>query len=258
MKPGASSRSRFDAIFAQVARSRTLSNIWREVYGRDYPEGASPFSFVTVPELRWLATVLNVTEGQRFVDLACGCGGPGLWVARETGAAVIGIDSSRVAIEAATATADARGVSPSAAFFIADAAATGLRAESVDALMSVDALQLMRDRDLVILEVARILKPHGRFAFTTWLSRRESAGPPFPVDYRPLLEAAGLVLDTCREPLDWEPREVAVFARIRESGVALRAELGASVATMLTTEAMKMPDTYPVIRRVNVAARKAD
>jgi SAM-dependent methyltransferase len=251
------SRARFDAIFAQVARSRTLSDIWREVYGQEYPQDASPFSFVTVEELRWLAVALHVSGGQRFVDLACGRGGPSLWVARETGATVIGIDSSFVAIEGATITARARGVSPTAAFVAADARATGLRSESVDAVMSIDALQLMNDRPLVMVEVARVLKPGGRFAFTTWLARREGAGPPFPVDYRPLLEAAGMVLDACREPPNWEPRESAVFARIRERAEALRAELGDTVATMLASEAAKMPDAYPLIRRVNVVARKA-
>lgn len=93
-------------------------------------------------------------------------------------------------------------------------------------------------------------------AFTTWISRQVDAGPPFPVDYRPLLETAGLVLEGCHEPADWERRESAVFARIRERAAALRAELGESVAAMLATEAAKMPEAYPLIRRVNVAARK--
>jgi SAM-dependent methyltransferase len=251
------SRGRFDAIFSRIALSPTLSDIWRQVYGQDYPQDASPFSFVTVEELRWLAVKLRVSGGRRFVDLACGRGGPSLWVARETGATVIGIDSSFVAIQAATITATTRGVSPTAAFVAADAEATGLRSESVDAVMSVDALQLMNDRPRVMAEVARVLTPGGRFAFTTWVARREGAGPAFPVDYGPLLEAAGMVLDACREPPNWEPRESAVFARIRDSAEALQAELGDTVATMLAREAAKMPEAHPLIRRVNVAARKA-
>jgi SAM-dependent methyltransferase len=122
--------------------------------------------------------------------------------------------------------------------------------------MSVDALQLMPHRSAVIAEVARILKPDGRFAFTTWVSRQVDAGPPFPVDYRPLLETVGLVLDSCHEPSNWQQRELAVFARIRDSAEALRAELGESVASLLTSEAEELPEAYPLIRRVNVAARK--
>ena len=250
-------RNRFDEIFAQVARSDTLAAIWREVYEEDYPRDARPFSFVTVPELQWLASTISVTGGRRFADLACGQGGPSLFVARQTGASVIGIDSSVVAVQAATVAAQRSGISGRATFIAADAAATGLRADSVDAAMSVDALQLMPHRSAVIAEVARILKPGGRFAFTTWVSRQVDAGLPFPVDYQPLLDTVDLSLEWCHEPANWEGRESAVFARIRESAGILRAELGESVAAMLATEAAKMPDALPLIRRVNIAARKA-
>lgn len=250
-------RNRFDEIFAKVARSETLAAIFLEVYESDYPQDASPFSFVTVPELQWLASMMNVTDGGRFADVACGRGGPSLFVAREMGAAVIGIDSSRVAVQAATVAAKMSGFSKRATFIVADAAATGLRAESVDAAMCVDALQLMPHRNLVIAEIARILKAGGRFAFTTWLSREADSGLPFPTDCRPLLESAGLGMDQCHEPPDWERRESTVFARIRQSAEALRAEIGDSVAAMLTAEAAKMSEAYPFIRRVNIAARKA-
>jgi SAM-dependent methyltransferase len=250
-------RNQFDEIFAKVARSETLAAIFVEVYESDYPQDASPFSFVTVPELHWLASMMNVPDGGRFADLACGRGGPSLFVAREIGAAVIGVDSSRVAVQAATVAAKMRGVSKRATFIAADAAATGLRAESVHAAMCVDALQLMPHRSLVMAEVARILKPGGRFTFTTWLSREADSGLPFPTDYRPLLESVGLGMDQFHEPPDWERRESAVFARIRQSADALRAEIGDSVAAMLTAEAAKMSEAYPFIRRVNIAARKA-
>ena len=167
------------------------------MYGEDYPRDAAPFSFVTILELRWLAAALNVGKGHWFVDLACGRGGPGLWVANETEAALIGIDSSVVAIEAASARAGTRGASRVAVFVVADAAATALRTASVDAVMSVDALQLMPHRAAVLKEVARVLKPDGRFAFTTWLSRGGGTMPPFPTNYQPLLTTAGLILEAC-------------------------------------------------------------
>ena len=139
---------------------------------------------------------------------------------------------------------------------VADAAAIGLREGSVDGAISIDALQLMSDRSAVLAEVGRIVKRGGRFAFTTWLSRQPDTGPPFPVDYEPLLGAAGFSLEWCHEPPDWERRESAVFARIRENPERLNVELGATVATMLATEAAKMPHTYPLIRRVNIVARR--
>jgi SAM-dependent methyltransferase len=250
------SRRRFDTIFAGLSSSETLARIWGDVYGDDHPRNATPFSFVTIPELRWLATALNVGRGHAFVDLACGCGGPGLWVAQQTGAALIGIDSSVVAIGAASTTARTRGASADALFVVADAGATGLCDESVDAAMSVDALQLLPHRAAVLGEVARLLKPGGRFAFTTWLSLGGPAAPPFPMDYELLLRGAGLDLEVSAEPPDWQGRELAVFAGIRENAALLGAELGEEVAAMLVKEAQAVPNAYALMRRVNIMATK--
>jgi len=135
-------------------------------------------------------------------------------------------------------------------------AATGLRAESVDAAMCVDALQLMPHRNLVIAEIARILKAGGRFAFTTWLSREADSGLPFPTDYRPLLESAGLGMDQCHEPptgSGGNQRCLRAFGRVPKRFVQ---KFGDSVAAMLTAEAVKMSEAYPLIRRVDIAAKE--
>lgn len=192
------------------------------------------------------------------MDLACGQGGPGFFVARQTGASMIGLDSSGAAITGATEEARRRGMGRRTRFLVSDAAAAALGASCVDAVISIDALQLIPGRAAVLANVERMLKPGGRFAFTTWVARRHGEGPPFPVDYSPLLTAAGLVPEASREPARWEERESAVFACIRQNGPRLREEVGDPVATMLLSEAEKMPGAYPYIRRVNVVARKPD
>ncbi|WP_354531947.1 class I SAM-dependent methyltransferase [Nakamurella sp. UYEF19] len=40
-----------------------------------------------------------------LIDLGCGMGGPGQWIARESGAHLVGIDLSQAAVEAATTAA---------------------------------------------------------------------------------------------------------------------------------------------------------
>jgi hypothetical protein len=115
---------------------------------------------------------------------------------------------------------------------------------------------MMPHREAVLAEACRLLKPAGRFAFTTWVSRQADTGPPFPADYQPPLQTVGLTLESCDEPSNWEQRESAVFARIREGAARLRTELGEAVTTMLMTEATNMAEAYPLIRRVNIVARK--
>ena len=80
-------------------KSESLRDILREVYGSDYPEEANPDSFVTLTDLRTVVRNLNVGPGKTFIDLGCGKGGPGLWIARETGANYVGIDFSENAIK---------------------------------------------------------------------------------------------------------------------------------------------------------------
>ena len=181
-----------------------MTRHWRQVYGADVPGAAIPFSFVTASELTFIANQLNIGPAHRFLDLACGQGGPGSFVARETGASMIGLDSSGAAIAGAIAEVARGGTGRHTRFLVADAAAAALAASSVDAVMSIDALQLIPDRAAVLANVERMLKPGGRFAFTTWVARRHGEGPPFPVDYSPLLTAAGLVSEASREPPQWE------------------------------------------------------
>lgn len=71
----------FNVLFAAVPRSPTLRHIWHVGYGPDYSEEADPFSFVTLTDLRRIAREVGVGPGQILVDLACGRGGPGLWIA---------------------------------------------------------------------------------------------------------------------------------------------------------------------------------
>ena len=91
----------YSARWSSHDESPTRQRIRREVYGDDYPVEADPRSYVTLSELRAIARDLGVGPGQAIVDLGCGQGGPSLWVARETGAALVGLDLSSVGIKRA-------------------------------------------------------------------------------------------------------------------------------------------------------------
>ena len=129
-----------------------------------------------------------------LVDLACGAGGPGLWVAKESGARLIGRDLSPVAAERATERAAALGMQGRAEFGQGSFEHTGIADQSADAAMTVDALQYAPDKTKALVEVARFLRRGGRFALAAFeLHADRVAGLPVwndPVgDYRPLLGA---------------------------------------------------------------------
>jgi SAM-dependent methyltransferase len=247
----------FNVLFAAVSHSPTLRQIWRAVYGLDYPEEADPFSFVTLTDLRRIAGELRVGRGQTVVDLACGRGGPGLWVARETGASLIGVDFSEVAIEQAQQRAGQLGLSERARFHVADAAATGLPGATADGVISVDSFWLFPDKVGAAAEVARILHPGGRFVFTTWDFDLTPMGwPPQVPHHRDLLRQAGLLLETYEETPDWRRRQVAVYEGILTAEAELVAELGESAAADMTAEARQMPAVLGQSRRILVVARR--
>jgi ubiquinone/menaquinone biosynthesis C-methylase UbiE len=112
------------------------------------------------------------------VDAACGLGGPGLWVAAQTGARPVGIDFAPSAIEYARDRAEAAGMSDRAEFLVARFEETGLADAAADAIMSVDALIFSEDKPAAFRELHRILRPGGRFVFSSWDYSGQGRGVP--------------------------------------------------------------------------------
>ena len=101
----------------------------------------TPHRLPDLQDLRDLAAELELSPGASFADVACGMGGPALWIAQETGANVRGIDLSAVAVSQAQRRASALGLGSVATFSVGTFDDTGLDTGSMDAAMTVDALQ---------------------------------------------------------------------------------------------------------------------
>ena len=137
----------YDAVYEATPRSPTLHRIWRELAaGADFPEEFLHISFVTLAQLRRMASELRLGPGDALVDLACGMAGPALWVARETASKLIGVDLSPVAVRLASERAAGLGLADAASFKIGSFEQTGLQAGSADAVMSEDAFQYAPDK----------------------------------------------------------------------------------------------------------------
>ena len=253
----------YDAVYAALPRAPTFQRLWREhSLGTEYPEGFEHISFLTLPEMRGVAEALRLSPGSVLVDLACGMGGPGLWVASATGAGLIGIDPSTMALAGARDRASALAMADAAEFRHGTFAATGLDGESVDGVMSVDALQYAPSKKAAVEEVARVLRRGGRFVFACFeLAPERVAGLPIlgtdPVDdYRPLLEGAGFDVISYDESAGWEARVTATYAAIVDARVALVAEMGDAAFAALYAEMALTLARRPYRRRVLVCAEK--
>jgi hypothetical protein len=100
-QPPSATAAGFDQEFATVAGSSGLRRVWQAA-SPDLPQEIEPYSFVSVGLLGHVADALGLSPGTTLVDLGCGRGGPGLWLAQARGARLIGVDFSAVAVQQAT------------------------------------------------------------------------------------------------------------------------------------------------------------
>jgi len=206
----------FDEVFTQVAAAPRANELFDQVLG-PFPAGVEPFSLVPRQGLDRVLAELRLNPGDQLLDLCCGRGGIGLWFAGVSGARLTGIDFSPAAITQAARRAEAFVPRSSASFMVADATATSLPTAAMDAVMCIDALQLVPDRSGLLDEIARVLRPGGRLVVTTWERRAGTPGnvpPPYAItDARALAEAAGLRVLVREEHDDWQEQERMLYRR---------------------------------------------
>jgi SAM-dependent methyltransferase len=249
------SAEEFNGVLRAVATSAAYREAMVRGAGDDaLPEWATPYSLIGVRDLSRIAEFLAIGPGDTFVDLACGLGGPGLWLAERTGATLAGIDHASEAVAAARRLAEERGFGERAQHIVADMTATGQPAARFDAVVSIDAIQFV-DAAAATAEIARILKPGGRAAVTTW-EMATFERPTWVSDYRPVFEASGLGIDAYEEPLGWRERHIAQFASLLERRDQIAAEIG-PLSEGLFREAEGAPRRVEHMRRVIILARRA-
>jgi ubiquinone/menaquinone biosynthesis C-methylase UbiE len=198
---------------------KTYHRIFSDAYGDDYPVEAEPHSFVTKTDLARIVQWLAIRPGSVLVDLGCGRGGPGLWLARATGADLIGVDYSANAIELANQRITEFGLMGRASFLRRDLRATGLPDQSCDGAVSLDVVMFVPDKSAVIREVARILRPGARFIFTAFEGKDLE-------HYRLPLQENGFEIEVYEEKPDWQRRQLIFYQRAVDEQAALFEEMG--------------------------------
>ncbi len=253
----------YDAVYDSLPHGETFNRLWRtHAYGGDFPEEFAHIGFLTLPEARRMLELLQIPAEGVLVDLACGAGGPGLWMARESGASLIGIDPSAAGLARASERAENVGLSDRSRFGQGTFEQTGLPDDVADAVMSVEALQYTPDKRASFAEVKRILRPGRRVAFICFeVDPDKINGAPVlgvdPIgDYRPLLEATGLTVEAYEETPGWEQRVYDTFSTLVEHSDQLNAEMGERAAGGTLAEAMLTVSMKPYPRRVLCVASR--
>jgi SAM-dependent methyltransferase len=180
-------------------------------------------SFVRASEILALARRAGIGRGVSALDLCCGVAGPGRFLTRELGCEYVGVDAS----ESAVAVARERAGDLPCRFVVAEI--PPLPPGTFEVVLLLETVLAFRDKPALLQDVARVLPPGGRFAFTleegdplTESERLEMPGADTvwltPLDeLHELLARAGLAV---RWEEDWSESHRAVAESLADAYVA--------------------------------------
>jgi SAM-dependent methyltransferase len=117
-------------------------------------------SFMRAAEIRALAARAGIASGVSLLDLCCGIAGPGRLITRELGCTYLGVDSSRSAVDIAREKA---GDLP-CRFEVARI--PPVPPGPFDVVLLFETMLAFPDKEMLLDDISRALRPGGRFAFT--------------------------------------------------------------------------------------------
>jgi SAM-dependent methyltransferase len=246
----------FTSVF-DAPPSAVQARIWTEVYGSEYPAELEPYSYITRTELEVFVDHLALAGGETLVDVGCGRGGPGLWVAATSGASLLGVDISPTAVDDAARRASALGLGDRARFMVGTFDAIPAVSETAAGLMSIDALLFAPDKAAAVEEFSRVLRPGARLVVTTWDYKTQPTGrPPQLADHRPLLAEHGFSVLAYEETTEWEANHRRLDALMLASVEELAAESGDDPDEVRQGILEMAATVETMLRRVLIVAQK--
>jgi SAM-dependent methyltransferase len=152
----------YDSAYGNFATS-ILEQVRRDAFGQDIGQN----SWITADEYLRFVEWLELSPASHVLEVACGSGGPALFLARTSGCQVVGIDNNENGIAAGSRAAEEQGLDSQVRFQHADASRPlPFEDESFDSIVCIDAINHLPDRARVLAEWHRVLKPDGRVLFT--------------------------------------------------------------------------------------------
>jgi tocopherol O-methyltransferase len=149
----------------------SLAFLYRAFWGEHihhglWLEGDAPPAVAQERLVAHLAERAAVRRGERVLDVGCGYGAAGRWLARRLGCRVTGVTISRK--QARRARRRTSGDAGAVQIVRADAAALPFAAGAFDVVWVIECIEHLVDKRRFVLDAARLLRPGGRLAICTW------------------------------------------------------------------------------------------
>ncbi len=177
---------------ADVARHYDhLDRFYRDIWGEHVHHGYWRTGSESLDEaVRALADVVleraEIRPGSRVLDVGCGYGETARIVARECGAHVTGLTISPAQQRHAQ---EATGAGGNPQFHVEDWLNNKRSSESFDTVLAIESTEHMPEKDRVLAEMARVLRPGGRLVMVAWMA----------ADHRASWQDRRLIAPICRE-----------------------------------------------------------
>lgn len=154
-----------------------VTHAWTLLLGDDlhyglFESGGEDLAVATRRLTDAMVDAADLRDGVEVLDVGCGTGAPACRLALEHGARVTGITTSAVGVEAAAGRAATLGADPSTLFLRRDGMDNGFADASFDRVWVLESSHLMRSRERLLAECARVLRPGGRLTLCDVMLRR--------------------------------------------------------------------------------------
>lgn len=126
---------------------------------------------------RELAIRAGLRGGDRVLDAGCGVGGSAIWLARELGARVVGVNVVPGDVERGRRYARKRNLADLATIELQDMTRTNFPDESFDVVWAIESVCHVPDKREFLAEARRLLKPGGRLVIADAFRHRRPFGP---------------------------------------------------------------------------------
>ena len=152
----------YDNVYGDFA-SAAEAAVRRETYGEDMGQS----SWLTSEEWLHFADQLGITAASDVLEVGSGSGGPAVYLAAARGCRLTGVDINEHGVRNAAKLAEARGVADRVQFRAVDASEPLPFPDGrFDVVVSNDAICHIRDRESVLRDWFRVLRPGGLALFT--------------------------------------------------------------------------------------------
>jgi len=116
-----------------------------------------------------LAAKAHVNKSSKVLDVCSALGGPARHLARTYGCTVTGLDATQKMVDEAIKRTQQQGLSHLITYKLGNALDMPFKSATFNVVWGQDAWCYITDKDKLLSEAARVLKPRGTVAFTDWI-----------------------------------------------------------------------------------------